>query len=272
MRSRKVSPAFDVMRTLIMSDSTRVPPVTAERSPPDSRMTGADSPVIADSSTEAMPSMTSPSPGMNSPALTITTSPVLSLEPGTVSVPPPGNSRLAMVSERVLRSESACALPRPSAMASAKFANKTVNHNHSVICRLKPNWVPPLNRRMVVITAPTCTTNMTGFAKRWRGFSFTNESRIARRTIFHSQMALGFGFRWDGSISCAACQTGMSVGFAVIRSSTHGSSPIEAACCPPLLNSGAVPALDGPGLTGVAGYYGEHRPSPDCLVSCTEHP
>jgi len=34
-----------------------VPPVTAERSPPLSRMTGADSPVIADSSTEAMPSM-----------------------------------------------------------------------------------------------------------------------------------------------------------------------------------------------------------------------
>ena len=34
-----------------------MPPVTAERSPPDSRMTGADSPVIADSSTEAMPSI-----------------------------------------------------------------------------------------------------------------------------------------------------------------------------------------------------------------------
>jgi hypothetical protein len=50
----------------------RVPPVTAERSPPDSRMTGADSPVIADSSTEAMPSMTSPSPGMISPASTTT--------------------------------------------------------------------------------------------------------------------------------------------------------------------------------------------------------
>jgi len=34
-----------------------------ERSPPASRMTGADSPVIADSSTEAMPSMISPSLG-----------------------------------------------------------------------------------------------------------------------------------------------------------------------------------------------------------------
>ena len=45
-----------------------MPPVTALRSPPLSRMTGADSPVMADSSTEAMPSMTSPSPGMISPA------------------------------------------------------------------------------------------------------------------------------------------------------------------------------------------------------------
>jgi hypothetical protein len=33
------------------------------RSPPDSRMTGADSPVMADSSTEATPSTISPSPG-----------------------------------------------------------------------------------------------------------------------------------------------------------------------------------------------------------------
>ena len=45
-----------------------MPPVTAERSPPDSRMTGADSPVIALSSTEATPSMMSPSAGITSPA------------------------------------------------------------------------------------------------------------------------------------------------------------------------------------------------------------
>ena len=38
----------------------------------------ADSPVMADSSTEAMPSMTSPSPGIISPADTITTSPFFS--------------------------------------------------------------------------------------------------------------------------------------------------------------------------------------------------
>ncbi len=64
IRSMKVSPGLAVMRTTIQSESTRVPPVTEEKSPPDSRMTGADSPVIALSSTDAAPSMTSPSPGM----------------------------------------------------------------------------------------------------------------------------------------------------------------------------------------------------------------
>ena len=57
MRSRNDCPGSCVISTTIRSDSTRVPPVTALRSPPDSRMTGADSPVIADSSTEAMPSI-----------------------------------------------------------------------------------------------------------------------------------------------------------------------------------------------------------------------
>ena len=84
MRSRKVEPAAAVMRTRIQSDSTWVPPVTAERSPPDSRMTGADSPVMAASLTEATPSMTSPSDGMVSPASTSTTSPTLRLVPGTI--------------------------------------------------------------------------------------------------------------------------------------------------------------------------------------------
>src|SRR5437762_2443381 len=83
IRSRKVSPGLEVIRTLISSERTRVPPVTAERSPPDSRMTGADSPVIADSSTEATPLVTSPSPGMKSPALTTTMSPERNFELGT---------------------------------------------------------------------------------------------------------------------------------------------------------------------------------------------
>ena len=75
MRSRKLWPGSCVISTTMWSHSTRVPPVTAERSPPASRITGADSPVIADSSTEAMPSTTVPSPGITSPASTTTTSP-----------------------------------------------------------------------------------------------------------------------------------------------------------------------------------------------------
>ena len=64
MRSRNVSPGLAVMRTISQSESTRVPPVTPLRSPPLSRITGALSPVIALSSTEATPSTTSPSAGM----------------------------------------------------------------------------------------------------------------------------------------------------------------------------------------------------------------
>ncbi|SQC88681.1 Uncharacterised protein [Klebsiella pneumoniae] len=51
--------------------------------PPDSRITGADSPVMALSSTEAPPSMTSPSQGIISPASTSTTSPLRRSSAGT---------------------------------------------------------------------------------------------------------------------------------------------------------------------------------------------
>ncbi|MNG26549.1 hypothetical protein D3C84_1115550 [compost metagenome] len=65
--------------TSSQSETMRVLPVTAERSPPDSRITGADSPVMAASLTAAMPSMTSPSPGISSPASTRTISPLRKL-------------------------------------------------------------------------------------------------------------------------------------------------------------------------------------------------
>ena len=68
--SRKLWPASAVTRTTSQSESTVVPPVTAERSPPDSRMTGADSPVMALSSTDAAPMTISPSAGICSPAAT----------------------------------------------------------------------------------------------------------------------------------------------------------------------------------------------------------
>ena len=144
MRSRNESPAAAVTRTSSTSDSTRVPPVTPLRSPPASRTTGALSPVMADSSTEATPSTTSPSAGINSPALMMTRSPARSRVDDTDSVSPAGSrrkdwrvpagttavlatrSRTAGVSCRVLRRLSAWALPRASASASAKLANSTV--------------------------------------------------------------------------------------------------------------------------------------------------
>ncbi len=122
MRSRKVCPGSAVTLTTIRSESTFVPPVTADRSPPDSRMTGADSPVIADSSTDAMPSVISPSEGIRSPASQTTRSPLASAAAATNCSVPSGRSLRASVSERILRSVSAWALPLPSAIASAKLA------------------------------------------------------------------------------------------------------------------------------------------------------
>ena len=62
-----------------------VPAVTDENmSVPGSRSTGADSPVIADSLTNATPSITSPSAGMMSAFSTRTTSPLRNAVAGTL--------------------------------------------------------------------------------------------------------------------------------------------------------------------------------------------
>ena len=182
MRSRNVWPGSDVIRTLIWSESTRVPPVTALRSPPLSRMTGADSPVMADSSTEAMPSMTSPSPGIVSPAETTTTSPLRS-SLACFWVMTPSTSTLARVSVLVLRRVSAWALPRPSAIAVAKLANSTVNQSQP-LTRPTNRALWPLPARaamkaMVVMTLPISTTNITGLRATSRGSSLTSELRTA---------------------------------------------------------------------------------------------
>src|SRR5665811_1491562 len=73
--------------------------------------------------------------------------------------------RLARVSVRVLRRLSACALPRPSATASAKFANSTVNHSQMTIS----------------------STKITGFLIRVAGLSLTKAWPIAGNTIFGSK-------------------------------------------------------------------------------------
>ena len=173
-------PGSAVMRTTMRSESTLVPPVTAERSPPLSRMTGADSPVIADSSTEAMPSTTSPSPGMSSPGLDDHDVALAQrATPATVSSRAVDAARRAVVSLRILRSVAACALPRPSATASAKLAKTTVNQSQSVTAPVNQSGARAVGRerrcraatRTVVSTLPTSTTNMTGFLATCAGAS-----------------------------------------------------------------------------------------------------
>ena len=185
MRSRKVCPGSAVTMTTMRSDRTLVPPVTADRSPPDSRMTGADSPVIADSSTDAMPSVISPSEGIRSPASQTTRSPLASAAAATNCSVPSGSSLRASVSERILRRVSAWALPRPSAIASAKLANIRVRNSQTVMDQSKrPGCAID---SMKVITVPTRTTNITGLRTCTRGSSFLKEPMIAWPRICRSK-------------------------------------------------------------------------------------
>ena len=76
MRSINPCPGSAEILIVNSSETTRVPPVTElEMSVPACLRTGADSPVIADSSTEAKPAITSPSAGIISPIATFTKSP-----------------------------------------------------------------------------------------------------------------------------------------------------------------------------------------------------
>src|ERR1700722_1864214 len=179
IRSMKLLPGSWVILTTMRSESTVVPPVPAERSPPDSRITGADSPVIADSLTDAMPSTMSPSPGMISPVWTTTMSPFCSSGARTASSVPgvsgdqPCNRR-AMVSAFALRRVSACALPRASANASAKLAKSTVSQSQNTMSQ--PNHDESRIVSTVDHTAPISTMNITGLRHRVRGSSLRNES------------------------------------------------------------------------------------------------
>ena len=85
-------------------------------------------------------------------------------------------SRRATVSRLVRRSVSACALPRPSATASARLANSTVSHSQTTMVQLKIDGCLIAVYR--VSRAPTSTTNMTGFLIWTRGSSFLNASGV----------------------------------------------------------------------------------------------
>ena len=181
IRSMKPSPGFWVMRTTISSESTRVPPVTADRSPPDSRMTGADSPVMADSSTLAMPSTISPSPGMTSPATTTQRSPsASSLEAFSsdraVGRPHPGERLGAGLAERVgLRLAPALGdrLGEVGEQHGEPEPGRHQPHEQVVDARRRSR---SRKNRSVVSTLPTSTTNITGLRIIVRGWSLTTLS------------------------------------------------------------------------------------------------
>ena len=124
------------MRTTIRSDEHFVPPVTDERSPPDladdRRGLAGDRRFVdrgdaLDDLAVAGDQLVRPRPRRGRPCG--------ARDAGhrPPAGPCPRRASRATVSWRILRSVSACALPRPSATASAKFAKSTVNHSHSVI-------------------------------------------------------------------------------------------------------------------------------------------
>ena len=75
-------------------------------------------------------------------------------------------------------------MPRPSAIASAKFAKRTVNQSQNAIVPTNQSWplfpwARSLKKITVVMTLPSSTMNITGFFSCSRGSSFGNESTIA---------------------------------------------------------------------------------------------
>ena len=79
-----------------------------------------------------------------------------------------------MVSCLARRSVSACALPRPSATASARLAKTTVSHSQTVISQA--NTDGSATASTVVNTAPISTMNMTGLRHSVRGSSLRSAS------------------------------------------------------------------------------------------------
>ena len=186
IRSRKVSPGFCVISITMRSLSTRVPPVTALRSPPASRMTGADSPVIADSSTLAMPSMMVPSLGMTSPASQTTTSPLRrSMRGNRVSLPPtpPCNLRAIGLGARAaqrLRLRLAAAFGDGLGEVGEEHGEPQPERDLADEAAVGAAARRAAMNAYVVITAPISTTNITGLRAMVRGSSF-DEALADRR-------------------------------------------------------------------------------------------
>lgn len=148
MRSRKLSPGSAAMRTKIQSDRTRVPPVTEQKSLPAARITGADSPVMAlcrprrcRRSPARRPARFRPlrsgprRPCAARPRARVARERQYGGSAAAASLSrKPVSTRASMVVRKPRRA-AACCLPRPSANASAKLANSTVNQRPAATAR-----------------------------------------------------------------------------------------------------------------------------------------
>ena len=171
---------------------------------------------MADSSTLAMPSTTSPSPGMVWPASTTTMSPWLQL---AARAPPrrgrrrrarPASSRPAggrWCPSWPARSVAAWALPRPSATASARLANTTVSHSQTVIAQA--NTLGSAIARTVVKTEPISTMNITGLRHSVRRVELAQRVRQWTSTAAWGRAARR---RPGAAGSAAACRASCAVG------------------------------------------------------------
>ncbi len=176
------------------SEMTVVPPVTAERSPPDSRMTGADSPVIAASLTEAMPSITSPSPGMTSPASQTTRSPACSSVGRDALVDlmvvrhqqPFGRRLCAGLAQRVgLR--LAAAFRHRLGEVGKQYGEPQPDRRSAARSRRVRRPIAISRTSSTLVSSVTISsTNITGFLTSVRGSSLTKAWPIAGTMIFGS--------------------------------------------------------------------------------------
>ena len=142
IRSRKPCPGLTVTRTRISSEMTRVPAVTAERSPPASRITGALSPVIAASLTERRRRRLRHRPGSDRRFRPARDRRLATGWPARATRPDrePGRRRQAAWPSvrpwcRAARRPAPCRVLRRC--ASAKLPNSTVSHSQTTSWSLK---------------------------------------------------------------------------------------------------------------------------------------
>ena len=108
-------------------------------------------------------------------------------------MPPSARRRRASVVVRVARKALAWALPRLSAIASAKFAKSTVSHSQTAIVPTNQSplvspWTSCFTKMPVVMTLPISTMNITGLRTCRRGSSFGKEAQMDDTTMSREKM------------------------------------------------------------------------------------